>query len=482
MLLTSARSPREWNGPTAFPFRLRRRTLGLYLVAENVAAPVLVAERCERDAFAALLERERPHLVGISLNATEIDRARDLARLVRLVLPTSEIVLGGPGARVEGVARRVDCDAVVQGDGVADLRRRLGEDPDAKVRLPAISGAARLAATGRSELATLVAGLGEGTQRRRLFDDGEALFAEVCRLGRELSTESFYVPDESFLAEPKLVRGLLAAMERENRPFEFAVHARAADLSAWDPEELARLGVFGILLAAQKWTSDEARLVRRLHAHGIAVHAPVLLCPEGGVEELESALELEADAVDFLPRLALPDGPRPGHEQLDRLLDACDGGTPEPLSRQLALARQAEEERHGPPLMRLARTLLEGYRAHEFADDAWMRVRVEQAKRRAEDLRLLMAGAPTGEPAAAEARLRRELERDFSLLFGAPILPGRAMALGSQALQELGTVVRKVRRAIDSSGARLRHYRWRRRQGSRRDAPRRQRRFSLLPD
>jgi hypothetical protein len=452
----------------------------LYLLAENFAAPVLVAEQCDRDSFAKLLERERPHLVGISLTAQEIEHARDLARLVRLVLPTAEILLGGPGARVEGVAGMVDCDAVVAGDGIATVRGRLGEDPDAPIRLPAISGAARLTATGRNELAMLVSGLGTGPQRRSLFDCGEALFTEACRLGKELGTEAFYVPDEGFLAEPALVRGLLRAMERENRAFEFAIHARAADLQAWEPEELARLGVFGLLLAAQRWTAAEARLVARLHAHGIAVHAPVLVGPETGAEEIDPALELEADAVDFLPRLALPESPGLGREQLDRLLESCDGGTPTPLCKELERVRAAEAERHGPSLLRLAKTLLEGYRAHEFDDDPWMRRRMEQARRRAEDLRLLIAGSPSNAPTAAESNLRRELERDFSLLFGPSLIPGRAMALGSQALQEFGSVVRKVRRAMDASGTQVRQYRWRQRLGKRREPFKRGRKGSIL--
>ncbi|MGC4114711.1 MAG: DTW domain-containing protein [Myxococcales bacterium] len=478
VLLTSARSPREWNGPTAFPFRIRRRPLGLYLIAENVAAPVLVAERCDRDAFARLLERERPHLVGISMMAQEIDGARDLARLVRLVLPTAEIFLGGPGSRVDGVERLVDCDEVVAGDGVAAIRARLGEDPDAPIRLPALPAAARLTATGHNELALLVAGLGMGPSRRTLFESGEALFAEACRLGQELSTETFYIPDEGFLADRVVVRGLLSAMERAGRPFEFAIHARASDVANWDPEELARLGVFGLLLAAQRWTEAEVQLVRRLHEHGVAVHAPVLVGPDSSPEELEAALALGADAVDFLPRLALPESPGLDRAQLDRLLESCDGGgPPTPLCQEIARVSAAEEARHGPPLLRLARTLVEGYRAHEFSDDPWMRLRMEKARRRVEDLRLLIAGTVTAASPPAEANLRRELERDFALLFGAPLISGRAMALGSQALQEFGTVFRKVRRVIDATGAQVRHYRWRQ-LDRRREAAKRARKFS----
>ena len=78
----------------------------------------------------------------------------------------------------------------------------------------------------------LVAGIGAGPNRRVLFDSGEALFAEACRIADELGTDGFYVPDEDLLASPRVVRELLAAMEREGRAFEFAVHARAADLGA----------------------------------------------------------------------------------------------------------------------------------------------------------------------------------------------------------------------------------------------------------
>ncbi|MBI5546864.1 MAG: cobalamin B12-binding domain-containing protein, partial [Deltaproteobacteria bacterium] len=156
ILLTSTRSPHLWQGPTALPFRIRRRAFGLYLIAENVTAPSLVLDRPTREAFARQLERDRFDLVGLSFTAASLASARDLARMVRLLQPQAHLMLGGPGAQLQGVERLVECDEVVVGDGIAATRRWLGEDEQAPVHLPALGAGIRMGATRRTELALLV--------------------------------------------------------------------------------------------------------------------------------------------------------------------------------------------------------------------------------------------------------------------------------------------------------------------------------------
>jgi hypothetical protein len=59
-----------------------------------------------------------------------------MARLVRRHAPNARIVLGGHGAAIEGVKDLIDCDHVVQGEGIAWFREFLGQDPSAPIVHP----------------------------------------------------------------------------------------------------------------------------------------------------------------------------------------------------------------------------------------------------------------------------------------------------------------------------------------------------------
>ncbi|MBI5544291.1 MAG: hypothetical protein HY901_10405, partial [Deltaproteobacteria bacterium] len=259
---------------------------------------------------------------------------------------------------------------------------------------------------------------------------------------------------------------------------EMAVHARTEDLERFSPEELVRLGVFGVLLAADEWRPEDAELVRRLREEGIAVHVAGLLGPSVA-EPVEATLALEADATDFLPRLSLPSDPGFDPRGADPL-DSSEGAVAGPVCAQVKAARELTAVRHGSPLVRLTRTLLRGYRGHEFSDDPWLRRRAAQSRQRLEELRLLIANTPPENVGETERRLREEVERDFALLLGPGGLGQRAVVLGSQALYEFGRVVRKVRRALDVSGTTVRHFRWTEAAGQRAlAAARRAKRFAL---
>ena len=437
VLMACARSTQGWQRGSALPFRLRRHALGLHLIAVNLDAPTMVLDRASREGFAQLLERERFDLVGIGFGALDLAAARDFARLVRLVQPQADLVVGGPGASLVGIEKAVECDGVIEGDGVAGLRHRLGEDQRAPVHLPPILAAAQLTGAGRVDLALLVAGAPDGASRRCFFEDGEALFAEACRQAQALGTESFFVPDEDLFAAPELVRGFGRAMEREQRAFELIVCARAADL-----------GMVGVQLACQG--AGDARLVKALREQGIAVEVSCLLTADGPDEAIEDALALQADSIAFLPRFDLA-------QPAERLLERSDESWEKALG-QVQRARAIAAERNGHSLFRLAQTLAAGYRAFEFSDDPWLRRRAAQERTRVEDLRELLPRLPAAHAGAAERELFKSAERDFACLIGPEGLGRRAAAMGGQALKGVGGVVRRVQRVV--SQAAICRYRW----------------------
>ena len=435
--------PKGRPGSTGLPLRVRRRAFGLHLIAENVKAPLMLVERPTREELARLLERERFDLIGIGLCSCELSRARELARVVRLVQPSATLMLGGPGAAAPGIEQALDADLIAAGEGVTEVRRFLGEDEDAPVRLPSVGAGALSTPAGQLELAPLVAAVGGPKGRRRLFEDGDALFGEARRLSAEMGAEAFVVLDEGFLADLPLAKGFLAAMEREGRAFELMAFARPDDLLRWSPEDLVRLGVFALLVTAEAFTSRHVAHFRALRASGVAVHATVV-CEAGNAEDaLGLALSLEVDAAELAPNLALA-------AEAEQLLEL-----PDQEPEQVGRARASLVSRQGSRLLRLARTLLDGYRAYEFSDDAWLRRRSVQGRARLANLRLLIS--PMSLVSEAERALQESVSRDLDRLLGPASLGDKALALTSQALRE---VQGAVRRAIETPAAPVCHYRW----------------------
>jgi hypothetical protein len=61
-----------------------------------------------------------------------------MCRMVRELSPNSTIVVGGHVAAIPGVEKMIDADHIVRGEGVAWMRRYLGEDETAPIRHPSI--------------------------------------------------------------------------------------------------------------------------------------------------------------------------------------------------------------------------------------------------------------------------------------------------------------------------------------------------------
>ena len=230
--------------------RYHHRSFGLYFLAENVTSPVTILDFPTRSQFIRSLERERYDAVGISFIAPNFVKAREMARLVRLHAPGAVVVLGGHGAAIEGVERLIDCDHVIRGEGVAWLRRFLGQDTQAPIVHPVLPSTERQSILGLplpgvcSSL--LVPGLGcvngcrfcstthfFGKTYTSYLATGRAIFENAVRIADERGTDSFFVMDENFLKDTRRARELLARMEREQRFFQFQIFSSAEAIMAF---------------------------------------------------------------------------------------------------------------------------------------------------------------------------------------------------------------------------------------------------------
>ena len=321
----------------AASFRFHHRSFGLYFLAENVDADVTVLDFPTKERFEREL-RNGYDIVGISFIAPNFVKAREMARLVRLHAPGAEVVLGGHGAAIEGVERLIDCDHVIRGEGIAWLRRFLGQDPDAPIVHPVLPSTERQSILGVPLTGVcsslLVPGLGcvngcrfcstthfFGKTYTSYLATGRAIFENAVRIADARGTDTFFVMDENFLKDTGRARELLAEMEREQRFFRFQIFSSAEAILAFGLDDLVRLGVNFIWMGVEtkhreaNFTKnagvDPKWLVRELRNRGINVLASGILCMEHHTQEniqedIDHLVDLEADFSQFMLLTPLP--------------------------------------------------------------------------------------------------------------------------------------------------------------------------------
>jgi hypothetical protein len=323
-------------GPASF--RFHHRSFGLYFIAANIDAEVTILDFPSRKRFAREVEKGDYDMVGISFIMPNVDKAQEMARIVREKAPHAEIILGGHGAAIEGVEQLIDCDHVVKGEGIRWMREHLGQDPDAPIRHPALPSAEWMSILGvpltGSAANLLVPGVGcvngcnfcstshfFGKRYTPFIDSGKALFETACRVADQRGTDSFFVMDENFLKHRDRALELLSEMERRRRFFRFHIFSSAEAITAFGLDNLVRLGVDLVWIGfesrsrqsafAKNQGIDARKLVQDLRDRGIAVLASGILCmehhtPENMQEDIDFLVDLEADFVQFMLLTPIP--------------------------------------------------------------------------------------------------------------------------------------------------------------------------------
>lgn len=318
-------------------FRFHHRSYGLYFLAANVDADVTVLD------FPTLRQFEREvqkgyDLVGISFIAPNFVKAREMARVTRLISPGAEIVLGGHGAAVEGVETAIQCDHVVRGEGIGWLRRHLGQDPDAPIVHPTIPASDRSSIMGIPLTSIpgnlLVPGVGcvngcrfcstshfFGRAYTPFLSTGKEIFQVARRIADETGTDEFFVQDENFLKDRQRAMDLIDEMERHGRYFSFHLFSSAETILAFGIDNLERLGVTFLWIGVESSNKkgnyeknngvDARKLVAELRSRGIIVLASGILCSEHHTvqniqAEIDFMVGLNADFVQFMLLIPLP--------------------------------------------------------------------------------------------------------------------------------------------------------------------------------
>jgi radical SAM superfamily enzyme YgiQ (UPF0313 family) len=409
-----------------FSLRMFHRSWGILMIQENITAPTTVMDFPTREAFEAELRANRYDVVGISSIIVNVGKVREMCRMVREISPESAIVVGGHVTAIPGIEHVIDADHIVRGDGIAWMRRYLGEDDTAPVRHPEIvSGydtrtlGMKLPQRKGSVAATIIPSVGcpmgcnfcttsafFGGKGKFLnfYDSGDELFSVMSRMEANLDARSFFMMDENFLLHKRRAMELLARMKEHQKAWALYVFSSANAISQYTMRELVELGVSWIWMGLESPRSgytklkgaDTRALTAELRQHGIKLLGSTIVglehhTPENIQDEIEHAVSHDTDFHQFMLYTPVPGTPlyREISEQ-GRLLEGVDLAdihgqhqfnfahaaiSREDSKRFLDFAFRRDFERNGPSIYRICRTTLDGWRRYKNDPDPRVRAR-----------------------------------------------------------------------------------------------------------
>ena len=417
----------------SFSLRMFHRSWGIMMIQENISAPCTVLDFPAREDFARELKAHSYDVVGISSIIINVGKVREMCRMVRRLSPQSVIVVGGHVAAIPGIETMIDADHIVRGEGVAWMRRYLGEDENAPVRHPKIVSGMRTRIMGMrlperkgATAATIIPSVGcpmgcnfcttsafFGGKGKfvNFFETGDELFDVMSRTEDELKVHSFFVMDENFLLHRDRALRLLERMKHAGKSWAMSVFASANAIRKYTMQELVDLGVSWLWLGLESPQAtygklngmDTRQLTRELREHGIRVQGSTIIglehhTPDNIVAEIEHAVSHNTDFHQFMLYTPVPGTPL--YQQMSeegRMLPDVDYAdvhgqfkfnfqhaaiSRDDSKRFLDWAFWRDFELNGPSLYRIARTLLMGWQRYKDWPDARVRQRFAQEMHR----------------------------------------------------------------------------------------------------
>jgi len=427
----------------AFSLRMFHRSWGLKLIQENIEASCTLLDFPVLDRFIQEITTNHYDIVGISAITPNVRKVEKMCKLIREHLPEATIVIGGHIANIPELDIRLDADHVVKGEGVRWMRRFLGEDEDAPICHPRILsgiGARTMGVALRDKpgdvAATLIPSVGcplgcnfcstsamFGGKGKciHFYETGDELFDVMCQLEKDLKVNSFFVMDENFLLHRKRALRLLSLMSENNKAWSLYVFSSANVLTSYTMEQLVGLGISWVWMGMEGKDSqytklngaDTRSLVRTLQSHGIRVLGSSIIgleehTPDNIDEAIDYAVSHDTEFHQFMLYTPIPGTPLYAELKANgTLLDPSEfdeadihgqlifnyrhahipsGDEAEIIVR----AFQRDFEVNGPSVIRIARTLLAGWRRYKNHPDPRIRARFEYEAR---DLAVTYSGA-----------------------------------------------------------------------------------------
>jgi len=410
----------------AFSLRMFHRSWGLMLIHANINAACALLDFPTLDRFVEEITTNRYDIVGISAIMPNVDKVRAMCELIRRHLPAATIVVGGHVANVPQIEKRIDADHIVKGEGVSWMRRFLGEDPGQPVRHPHIvSGVApRMMGIQLSEkpgdvAATLIPSVGcplgcnfcatsamfggKGNVVH-FYRTGDELFEVMCELEKAMGVRSFFVMDENFLLHRQRALRLLNLMIEHDKPWSLYVFSSANVLRSYSIEQIVGLGISWVWMGLEGENSrynklqgtDTFQLIRTLQSHGVRVLGSSIIgleehTPDNMDAVIDFAVKHDTEFHQFMLYSASPGTPLYAELQasgaLSREFPDADLHGQFKFNFKHPHIRNGEEtefllrafrrdfEVNGPSVVRIARTVLQGWRRYKNHPDTRIRNR-----------------------------------------------------------------------------------------------------------
>ena len=463
----------------SFSLRMFHRSWGIMMIQQNISAPCTVLDFPTLESFEEELQAHEYDVIGISGIIANVGKVREMCRRIRKLSPKSTIIVGGHVAAVPGLSRMIDADHIVKGEGIAWMRRYLGEDPDGPIHHPALLSAFDMRVMGirvpdnaRTTAATVVPSVGcpmgcnfcttsafFGGKGKYVdfLHSGDELYEVMRDIEQRLNTRSFFIMDENFLLNRPRALRLLDRMKADNRSWALYVFSSANAIQKYSMEELVQLGVSWIWMGLESPKStysklqdtDTHRLTAELRKHGIKLLGSTIVglehhTPDNIREEIDYAVAHGTDFHQFMLYTPVPGTPLYADmEQQGRMLPGID---PADIHGQFkfnfqhaAISREQSKtfldwafrhdfDRNGPSIFRISETMLQGWK--RYKDDPDPRVR-ERFRWEVHQLK----GTYNAALWAMEKRLRGANE----------VVAMRIRTLRQEVEREFGTVARLTR-------------------------------------
>ena len=310
-------------------FRTRATTTqwGIDFIAENLEIPTTTLHYPTMKQFVAELRKGYDY-VGIAFVSSTLHKLLPMVRAVREHAPQTKIVLGGYGTAL-GDEIAPYGDHICRGEGVAFMRKLLGERLDVPIRQPIITQSSTLFSLPVLQRTGYVfAGLGcpngcdfcatshyFGKQHVRLLPDGPSILGAIDRLREEFpDLDSVWINDEDFLLDESRGRGFLEAVRASGLPpLASSVFSSVKALSQYTAAELVEMGIDWVWVGFEGKRAGFEKMQGRsyrelfadLHNHGISVLSSMIIgfdyqTPEIIREEYEELLSLRPSMCQFL--------------------------------------------------------------------------------------------------------------------------------------------------------------------------------------
>jgi radical SAM superfamily enzyme YgiQ (UPF0313 family) len=457
----------------SFSLRMFHRSWGLMMIQQNISAPSTLLDFPTLEKFEGELAAHHYDIVGISGIIPNFGKVREMCRRIRQISPHSTIVVGGHVAGIPGIEDMLDADHIVKGEGIAWMRRFLGENTEAPVIHPEILSGFGFRILGmkvpdntRDTAATIIpsvgcpmgcnfcttsAFFGGKGKSHHFYESGDQLFEVMQHMERSLGVQSFFVMDENFLLNRPRALQLLNRMQEHNKSWALYVFSSINAIRKYSMDELVQLGISWIWVGLESPKSSYSKLkdadtraiIANLRDHGIKMLGSTIVglehhTPENIHEDIDYAVSHGTDFHQFMLYTPVPGTPL--YHQMNgegRMLDGIDladiHGQFKFNFRHAAISRDESKELldgafrqdfdvNGPSLFRICQTLLNGWQRYHDHPQARVRARFAHEARKlrttynaslwAMEKRLKRSNP---EVSARITKLRREVEAAFGL-------------------------------------------------------------------